>query len=453
MTKYLLIICYIKKGVLNMKKIILSIISIFIIITILIVDNSKVINKADNNKIKVNNNLLSMMLETEANSGKYEMTTSSSWPTDGYVFNSSLSKCENGGKLSWDNENKKVIFDGNNIDKCYVYFDVYVPLRYISEVCSVGGNLSSCITNLANQSSPSFTSIYHHDGTLENGINDDSYRYAGASDAVNNFVCFGSNAEECPTDNLYRIIGVIDDRVKLIKYDYATSDLLGTDGDYYDAYRSVEYIDGSSYYKGSNYANIAVYNWNYNADTSNNSNTWSTSLLNKTNLNTNFINNIGNTWSSKIATTTWKVGGNTLANIVNVVPSETYQNEIINPDSTGSTDNATEYSAKVGLVYVSDYEFAASPSAWTLVGYNQQYPTKSYKAATTSNWMYMGLNEWTISRESSTSDQLAIRIVPDGMTVNGFTRVYYGVRPVFSLLPSITYAGGTGSMSSPIRIN
>lgn len=69
MTKYILIICYIKKGVLNMKKIILSIISIFIIIAILIVDNSKVINKEDNNKIKVNNNLLSMMLETEANSG------------------------------------------------------------------------------------------------------------------------------------------------------------------------------------------------------------------------------------------------------------------------------------------------------------------------------------------------------------------------------------------------
>ena len=32
--------------------------------------------------------------------------------------------------------------------------------------------------------------IYHHDGTLENGINDGSYRYAGASDAVKNFVCF-----------------------------------------------------------------------------------------------------------------------------------------------------------------------------------------------------------------------------------------------------------------------
>ncbi len=29
-----------------------------------------------------------MMLETEAGSGKYEMTTRDSWPTEGYVFNS-----------------------------------------------------------------------------------------------------------------------------------------------------------------------------------------------------------------------------------------------------------------------------------------------------------------------------------------------------------------------------
>ena len=43
-----------------------------------------------------------MMLETEAGSGNYEMSTASSWPTEGYVFNSTLSKCENGGELSWD---------------------------------------------------------------------------------------------------------------------------------------------------------------------------------------------------------------------------------------------------------------------------------------------------------------------------------------------------------------
>ena len=104
-------------------------------------------------------------------------------------------------------------------------------------------------------------SIYYHNGTIttDDGTvidaNDKSYRYAGASDAVNNYVCFGSNVTPCPTDNLYRIIGVFGDQVKLIKYDYATSTLLGTDGDYSGKYSSY----GKKYYKGSNYANIAGY--------------------------------------------------------------------------------------------------------------------------------------------------------------------------------------------------
>lgn len=131
-----------------MKKIILSIISIFIIITILVVDNSKVINKEDNNKIKVNNNLLSMMLETKAGSGKYEMTTSSSWPTDGYVFNSELSKCENGSTLSWDDANKQVVFNGNVTDKCYVFFDKGFTLTsfVISQYTGTQGKIIFIIT-------------------------------------------------------------------------------------------------------------------------------------------------------------------------------------------------------------------------------------------------------------------------------------------------------------------
>ena len=75
---------------------------------------------------KKNTNMLSMMLETDAGSGNYEMTTRDTWPTSGYKFNSTLSKCENGGELSWDNENKRVLMSGNMSDKCYVYFDIAV---------------------------------------------------------------------------------------------------------------------------------------------------------------------------------------------------------------------------------------------------------------------------------------------------------------------------------------
>ena len=176
---------------------------------------------------------------------------------------------------------------------------------------------------------------------------------------LNNFVCFGTNESPCPIDNLYRIIGVIDGKVKLIKYDYANSNLLGTDGDYYG-----ETTPDANYYKGS-LSTINTYYWNYKA-TNKATNTWSTSLLNKTNLNTNFINNIGTEWANKIAATTWKVGGNLYSNIAGSIPSVAYQNEIVNP-ATNSTDNATEYNAKIGLMYISDYGFAASPEAWGLI--------------------------------------------------------------------------------------
>lgn len=40
----------------------------------------------------------------------------SGWPTNGYEFNAELSRCENGGKLSWDSENKKIMIC-NSADK------------------------------------------------------------------------------------------------------------------------------------------------------------------------------------------------------------------------------------------------------------------------------------------------------------------------------------------------
>jgi hypothetical protein len=88
----------------------------------------------NNNEVIRYNDTISMMLETEAGSGNYEMTTANGWPTDGYVFNTILSKCENGGELSWDDTNKRVLMSGNVSDKCYVYFDKVVIKPVIKNV-------------------------------------------------------------------------------------------------------------------------------------------------------------------------------------------------------------------------------------------------------------------------------------------------------------------------------
>ena len=315
--------------------------------------------------------------------------------------------------------------------------------QVVSDVCSNGTNLATCITTLANKSIPSATNIYHHDSSLSNGAGDNSYRYAGASDVVNNFVCFGSNESTCPTDNLYRIIGVFGNNVKLIKYDYGITDELGTDGDYSKTYKE---WGMDSTYKGTygDGERIGVYYWNNTTQ----KNTWSESLLNKTNLNTNFINNIGEDWANKIATTTWKVGGNTWSNIGTQPAKTAYQNEVVKPvPGSTSSNGETEHPAKIGLMYASDYGFAAAPSAWTA-----NLNTYSSDAIKNVNWMYMGLYEWTLSRRADNSNN-AFRVDYDG-GVDGYV-VYSrsAVRPSFSLLSSVTYSKGDGTQNSPIRIN
>ena len=304
----------------------------------------------------------------------------------------------------------------------------------LSDVCTNGNNLATCITTLSNKSEPSIVNIYHHTSSLVNGAGDNSYRYAGASESVNNFVCFGSTTSPCSEDNLYRIIGVFEDKVKLIKYDYANSNLLGTNGDY-----AGSKTPDASYYKGG-LSKIDAYYWN-NATVTN---TWSESNLNKINLNTNFINNIGMTWSNMIEDTTWKVSGHTT---FDVTPSEMYTAEITSATKTYGPSDGT---SKIGLMYASDYGFAASPSAWTKNLYNYNGSDANETSITTINWMYMGCNDWTISPYSYSNSVFALN--HSGYVYSYSARSGYGSRPVLYLKSSVLYAGGLGTKDSPITL-
>ena len=78
---------------------------------------------------------LSFMLETSYGSGEYKEGTSTKWPapSDGYLFNATLSNCQNGGELDWDDTNNVITMAGNMSDKCYVYFDA-VQKAVINEI-------------------------------------------------------------------------------------------------------------------------------------------------------------------------------------------------------------------------------------------------------------------------------------------------------------------------------
>ena len=256
-------------------------------------------------------------------------------------------------------------------------------------------------------------------------------------DKVKNFVCFGSDASACPEENLYRIIGVFNNQVKLIKWDNAKSSLLGTDGDFSQEY-TTDYFSGK---QGESSSSYSYYYWNKATST----NIWSESNLNKVNLNTNFVNNIGTTWSKKIATTTWKVGGGTSANIYSSVPKTAYQYEV------GSSASSTTYEAKIGLMYVSDYYYSASPSAWTLPGFSKD-KSKSYSLIKEENWLYGGSDEWSITPNSEASN--AFQIANTGIVYNyGVGYTWGSIRPVFNLEMSVNFVSGSGTMQNPIRIS
>ena len=268
---------------------------------------------------------------------------------------------------------------------------------------------------------------------------DYSYRYAGAN--PNNYVCFGSDEETCLNNDLYRIIGVFDGKVKLIKSDYTISDMLGTDGrDYYGTYNQ-----STSNYKGSmDTSTIAAYRWNYDTSVSTyGSNNWTTSEFNTINLNTNYWNYLGATWQNLIAETTWHLGGMSNEEFINGIVKNCYDAE---RNNVGYGSNPTTYTDEIGLVYPSDYGYAASPDAWATNLFNYNNST-----ITANNWMYLGVYEWTLTPHSSDS-RYVFYVDYSGNLSNYLASSRYAARPVFYLESNVALQGGSGTSSDPYAL-
>ena len=367
--------------------------SIFIIIILVFVTIYNIIYK--NNNIYLNNkdeapNFISIMLEETVGSGEYKVSKSNKWPSKGYVFNKEMSYCNNGSTLTWNENDNSVSVNINKTDKCYVYFDIYQ--------LTLAEYIKSQYTGTQGENS-----LYYHNSTLTNGAGDNSYRYAGASDSVNNYICLGSDATTCPDANLFRIIGVFGNQTKVIRA-----------------------------------KSVGNQKWHTSE-----SNTWSSSSLNAY-LNGTYLTSLG-TIAEKIATTTWKVGGGSGSNISASVPATAYKNEV------GSSASTTIIDKKIGLMYVSDYGFEASPSAWTKILGDYDGTDANGTSIKTINWMYMGYNEWTISRHSDNTNS-AFFVNSTGNVLGSNVRSDNGVRPSFNLESSVKYVSGSGSMSDPVRV-
>ena len=380
---------------------IVVILIVIAIVAILLINNSasRVVISIEESKQLINTNALTMMYETEAGSGEYQVSSDTTWPQDGYVFNEQLSSCENGSTLTWDNENKRVIVSTSVSDKCYVYFDKMVPT--FADICREENSNTLACKVATNYTTDGENGLYYHDGTgsytnADQEAGDNSYRYAGAN--PNNYVCFGATGADCQDeDNQYRIIGVFNNQVKLIK---ATSY-----GDY----------------------------------------AWNPSMVNEWNentkpdiyatLNTTYYNTIPVEWQNLIAESTWQVGG---MNFSNTNTAKQYYDVEV-----GTGQSGYEETMKIGLMYVSDYGYGANPEKWTTALTEDNYGT--------DNWIYFSSNEWTISQHAPLTT-FSIDSSYGGRVIIIQNSRLFAVRPSFYLESTVNYISGSGTQSDPFRI-
>ena len=266
----------------------------------------------------------------------------------------------------------------------------------LADLCS-GNTMAECIATQL-YTTDGENGLYYHDTDLANGAQDNSYRYSGAN--PNNYVCFGATGADCQNvDNQYRIIGIFNNQVKLIK---ATS--------------------------------IGDYVWD--AD---NINTWDASTKPDIyiTLNETYYNTLGSEWQNLIAETTWQVGGMDFSDTNTA--KQYYDVEV------GTGQSGYEEIMKIGLMYVSDYGYGASFEKWTTALYEDNYGT--------DNWLYLGDYEWLLSRNASGAfHAFFVNSFTGGLVNRGYVSTAFAVRPVFYLESNVSLQGGSGTSSDPYRL-
>ena len=269
--------------------------------------------------------------------------------------------------------------------------------------------------------------IYYHDASLTNGAGDNSYRYAGASETTNNYVCFGSTESPCPTDNLYRIIGVFNGKVKLVKYnDIGTFD--------------------TSKYNATSFADTEAYNA----------------------LNSTFIDTFDIRWKNMISTENWISGivSSSSVSKLNFKNNNTIVKFLAGSATSPLTINwytaknwyivesgaEHKLSMKIGTISISELRYAMNSSNWNL------------STLDNTSWLYYNKNEafylFECFTDNTISDTMGYYMTTDGILyayisptkISPLEYITTYVRPSFYLVSSVLYKSGIGTSSDAIYI-
>jgi len=286
------------------------------------------------------------------------------------------------------------------------------------------------------------------------------YRYAGEN--VNNYVSFNND--------LYRIIGVFDEKshgqegqmVKLIR----SRSLGGSSwGVYNSSTDMATYAGHSNDWTGNTTGvkantNVLLNDFFYTKSWSNTTygdcedwtyfNASSTASNRKEDCTDMVGYGIDSSLQEYISNADWYLYG---------YPGNTYSKEAfyycerqnINNDPNclvGGTSESphSEYeSAKIGLMYVSDYLYAS-----TAYKSNDEETDSNQMKYGNKNWLHKGF-EWTITPSGGSASSVFL-VYASGRIEQVRAVAGAGIRPTFYLKPQVYYTGGTGTFDDPYTI-
>ena len=417
------------------------------------INNDGVVIASGKSEEYVNNKTFSLMLETSAGSGEYQVSNDTTWPGSGYEYNASLSKCENGSTLIWSDETNTVTLKANISDKCYLYFDIVPPDVTLAttntgygatpatlscsnatasynqkysrvQISQINNQYTSCTLTYQTPSSKNYLNNYiiglagQTQGTGQ-VVNENGYRYEGKD--PNNYVWFNNE--------LWRIIGVFDESshgqsgqnlVKIIRNDsiggLAWHKSITND---WTAASLMNLLNGA--YLNSENGTGGEYCYGYSTTVGANCDYTETG--------------INDTYRPMIENVTWYLGGYSSASAT----AEAFY---------GYERGDTIYTDEIGLMYPSDYGYSvlASSCARTtnLVSYNNA-------TCAGQSWMYGQGTEWTITPLSS-NGHVVFYVDYDGDYFNSSSIFGYAARPVLYLDSNVYVIDGTGTQSDPYII-
>ena len=281
-------------------------------------------------------------------------------------------------------------------------------------------------------------------------------RYYGAS--PNNYIYFNCDAYPSTNCELWRIIGVVDGKLKLIK-----NDSIGT----YSWDTSASGINSGNGVNEWSQADLMKllnpgYESNTDLDSSGTSITVNNSLYYNSGSGTCYSGSGNSTKScdftstglkndttrNMISDSTYYLGGGSSAGIYSnaSLTNERGTNVVSNP-SDGIT-RTTSWRGKIGLMYPSDYGYATD-----LTQCNQTLGNYDNATCTSNNWLYNRASQWLLTPGSSSAFYAWVACYYPAMVTTSSVYFAYGVRPVLNLDSELVIESGSGTESDPYRIS